>query len=159
MSKRNLILTGVLTTSLLGFVAGGAAIAHPRGGWGGEGSAGAAFAEPGMRNWGAWRHVMRRLDLSEQQRDKIFEIRYAQEPTVRDKLKALRKVREALRESATAENYDAQRVHNLADQQARILADLAVMRTETFHRIYGVLTPEQKQKLAGLKEGRRSARD
>jgi protein CpxP len=103
--------------------------------------------------------MMGRLDLSEQQRDKIFEISYAQEPAVRDKLKALRKVRETLRESATAENYDAQHVRDLADQQAKIQADLAVMRTETFHRIYGLLTPEQKQKLATLKEGRKESRE
>jgi periplasmic protein CpxP/Spy len=148
MSKRNLIVGSILTASLLGLATAGAVGTGPHCNWGHERHEGARFAEPGMGGGGLWMHGLRRLDLTEKQRDQIFQIVYAQEPAMRDLFKTLRKDRDALRGAAMAASYDEARVRSLADGQAKAQSDLAVMRAETLHRIYSVLTPEQKQKLA-----------
>jgi protein CpxP len=99
-----------------------------------------------------------RLDLTQEQRDKIKQIMDENKQVRQEKTKALWDNRKALRDQAMAENYDAHRVQELADQQAKLQADLTVMRTESFHRIYSVLTPDQKQKLAEMKEQRKGQR-
>jgi Spy/CpxP family protein refolding chaperone len=147
MSKRNLIVGSILTAGLLGLAAAGADTgAHCY--WGHARHESARFAGPGTGGRGLWMQGLQRLDLTEQQGDQIFQIVYAQEPAMRDLFKTLRKSREALRSAALEANYDQARVRSLADAQAKTQSDLAVMRAEMVHRIYSLLTPEQKQKLA-----------
>jgi len=154
MKKRNVFLSSILAVAVLGLLAAGVGNARPYGERdherhhsGGE--------HHGMQRGGDLRHLLKRLDLSEEQRDQIFELKHAQRPAMRDKVKELRQGRSALRAAAMAKDYDARQVRQLADAQAKLIADLMVMRTETFHRIYGLLTPEQQQKLAEWKDKRR----
>lgn len=145
MKKRNIVLTTVLAGSVLTLAATGVVTANPRG------DCGHGFAAPhGAMFHGGGRHghgmglLTRRLNLTQAQRDKIFQIRYAAQPTVRDKMKELRQARLALRDAAMSDTYDAGQVHKLAQAQANVMADLIAMRTETRNRIYHVLTPEQQ---------------
>jgi Spy/CpxP family protein refolding chaperone len=155
MKKRNLIIASTLATGLAVAAAAGAVSAHGRGGFGPgfDGPAGMAFDGPGFGGPGHLHGLMRALDLSDEQRDKIFDILHAQSPAARDKMKELRKGRDELHEATTARNYDARKVRELANAQAKTIADLIVMRTETFNKVYGLLTPEQQKKVAELKDG------
>jgi Spy/CpxP family protein refolding chaperone len=172
MKKRNLIIAGVLTTGLA--IAGvGAASAYQRGGFGPVGSgpgcdghAGMMFGGPGMGGIGIggpelggpgpWRGLVRALDLNDEQRDKIFDLMYAQVPAARDKLKELRMGHDALHEATIAKTYDAEKVRELASAQSKLIADLIVMKTEAFNKAYALLTPEQQKKVAEFKgDGRR----
>lgn len=148
MTKRNKTIAILLTSALLGAGAAGTVAAKP---WGGDSSHACAHAE----KRGGMHGVFKQLDLTEAQRDQLFELRHNQRPAMREKYKQLREGRQTLRELASAEEYDATQVKNAADQQARIRSELIVMRTETMHKMMQVLTPEQKQKLAQARQERK----
>lgn len=150
MKKRNVIIGSVV--GLIALAAIGAAGARPGGFCGAGLGADSPFAGPMMHGHGHLRHLMRQLDLTEEQRDKVFDVLYAQVPAAREKVKELREGREALVSAAMSGNYDPQQVRTLADAQVKPISDLIVMRTETLNKIYAVLTPEQQAKAAELKD-------
>jgi periplasmic protein CpxP/Spy len=96
--------------------------------------------------------LFRRLELTEAQRDQVFKIFHEQAPALREKMRAVRQAREALREAASAPTFDSARVRELADAQGRAIADAAVMRAETMSRVVALLTPEQRAKLDEVRE-------
>jgi len=90
---------------------------------------------------------LRRLDLSEAQRDLIFGIFYEQANATREQMKLVHRAHEALRQAALAPEFDAAEARYLAEAAARALSDLALMRAETLSRVAAVLTPAQRGKL------------
>jgi protein CpxP len=156
MKKRNFVIGSILAASLLAT----AGVASARG----PGDCAGGRAPVAMRGGegfgpGSLHGALRGLDLSDQQRDKIFDIVYAQEPAMRNKVKELRRQREELRQASLTSHYDVKRVRELADAQARTIADLEVMRAETSSKIFALLTPEQQQKATnrltrGYRQGR-----
>ena len=155
MKPRNLVLGSVLAVSTLGLLTTGIVNAGPYGGCDAPfGARHATLERHGPRPGGPAHNLLKRLDLTDEQRDRVFEIHHAQQPAVREKMEALRKGREALRNAAMAENYDSKAVHALADRQAGVKAELIVMRNATFNRIYTLLTPEQREQIKLMKEKR-----
>lgn len=150
MNNRSLILSSVLAASMTGLATTAIAASDAPLGSGQRASYEARgwHSDRGMR-------MFEHLNLTQEQHDKIDQIMNEGKQVRQEKMKALWESRKALRDQAMAETYDAQRVQELADQQAQLRAALTVMRTETFHRVYSVLTPEQKQKLAEMKEQRK----
>ena len=94
---------------------------------------------------------LRRLELSEAQRDQIFAIFHDQAAATREQVKLLHRAREGLRMAALSPGFDAARARSLADAAGRALSDLALMRAETMTRVAALLTPEQRDKLRGLR--------
>lgn len=90
---------------------------------------------------------LRGLNLTEAQRDQVFKIHHDQEPAVHEQMKQVQRSREDLRQLAMADRFDEARARQIADTQAKALANLAVMRAQTMARIREILTPEQRQRL------------
>ncbi|MCD6673963.1 MAG: Spy/CpxP family protein refolding chaperone [Burkholderiaceae bacterium] len=90
---------------------------------------------------------LRGLDLSEQQRDRIFEIRHAAEPKMREQAKALRDTRGEFARLALSPGYDEAKVKALADRNAQAISEMAQLRARSMNEIYKVLTPEQQAKV------------
>jgi protein CpxP len=153
MSNKSVILGNVLAASLLGLSATGTALAVSDAGP--AHSQRAAYEHYGRHREGGLPRAFERLNLTQEQRDKISQIMDGGKQARQEKRKALWERRKALRDQAMAETYDAQRVQDLADQQAKLQAELTVMRTETFHNVYSVLTPDQKKSLAEMQEQRK----
>lgn len=162
MTKRNIVLGTVLGAGLIGLVGVGVASADVPGGcnfghgYGHGDFRGASFDghRHGHGHRDGMRGLLRKLDLTSAQRDQIFQIRYKQMPQLRDKMKALRENRRALRDAVTSATYDPQKVQSLASAEATARADLTVMRIQTFHQIYALLTPEQQAKVTVWKSER-----
>ncbi len=152
MKKRNIVLSTILAGTVFSVASVGIARAEPRGGCGAQGHH--TSVQEGHMGHDGFGHKFKRLNLTEAQRDQMFEIRYAQKPAMRSKMKELHRARQALREAATADNYDLRQVQTLAQAQAKTLAEMIVMRTETRHKIYAILTPEQRQQLSQMREHR-----
>ena len=70
---------------------------------------------------------LRKLDLTEAQREQIFQIFHDQAPATRELMKRVHRTREALR---------------------RAESEMALLRAETLGRVAAVLSPEQREKLA-----------
>lgn len=90
---------------------------------------------------------LRGLDLTDQQRDKIFEIRHAAAPKMREQAKALRGTRGEFSKLALSSDYDAAKVKALADRNAQAISEMAQLRAQSMNEIYKVLTPEQQAKV------------
>jgi len=100
----------------------------------------------GGRHDGAMR-MLRGLDLTDAQRDQIFQIHYAQMPEMRAQRKAAHAARKELRDLALAPEYDAAKAKAAADNYAKASAQLALMRVDSMRKVLEVLTPEQRKQL------------
>lgn len=94
---------------------------------------------------------LRRLDLTEAQRDQVFKIFHEQAPARREQMKAARSASQELREAALAPSFDRARAQALAEAHARALAALQLMRAESMSRVFALLTPEQRDKLQQMR--------
>jgi protein CpxP len=101
----------------------------------------------GGRHHGSEMRMLRGLDLTEAQRDQIFEIRHAQAPAMRAQMKAVHAARKDLRELALAPQYDAAKAQASADALAKATSQMALMRIDVTRKMLAVLTPEQRKKL------------
>jgi periplasmic protein CpxP/Spy len=126
----------------------------------------ASHAEPGFQrqghHQGFGKHrgdFTRGLNLTDAQRDKIFELRHAAEPALRAKSKEVRAARRDVRQVAMTEKFDESRALAVSNQAARVQAEYSVMRLRLSNQIYNVLTPEQRKQAAERKQrfGRKQA--
>jgi Spy/CpxP family protein refolding chaperone len=101
--------------------------------------------------------VFRDLNLSEAQKDKIFDLRHAASPDLRDKGKQARAARKALRELAHADNFDESKARALSEQTAGADAGFMLARLRLDNQIYQVLTPEQRKQLEARKAQRKAS--
>ena len=96
---------------------------------------------------GGMRHMVRGLDLSEQQRDQIFALMHEQRPVMRAKMKEVRNTRQALRALSLSDAFDEAAARQLATQGAQAAAEMAELRARTEARIFQLLTPEQREQV------------
>lgn len=94
---------------------------------------------------------LRQLDLSEAQRDRVFEIMHGQAPAMRQKVKAARNAEGSLRQLVLSTEYTEPKARELSDSAARATADLSLVRAKAERQIYEVLTAEPRSQLATLK--------
>ena len=98
-------------------------------------------------------HYLRGLNLTETQRDKVFEVMHAQAPLLREKAKAHRAGEEALRQLTAAPDYSEAKARALADGLGKSVAEMALLRAKADRQIFDLLTPEQRKRLAERKLG------
>ena len=91
---------------------------------------------------------LRRLELSEAQRDRIFGIFHERANATREQMKLVHRAHEALRRAALSPGFEHTHARGLAEAAASALSDLALMRAETLSRVAAILTPAQREKLA-----------
>lgn len=96
-------------------------------------------------------HHLRALNLSEAQRDRIFDIMHAQAPAMRDKAKALRQAESELRALAASPDYNDAQARLLADRVAAAMSEMTLARIQAERQVNDVLTPEQRKQLADIK--------
>lgn len=148
------ILGGLLAGSLIAAGATGIAQARPDGDCiPGDRMERMAYHK-GHRDGAPFGHLFKRLDLSEAQQAEVKRILDESGDAAQQQRQTLRDNRKALHELATTGAYDPQRVRVLADEQAKLQADMIVARTETLHRVHQVLTPEQQAQWITLREQR-----
>ena len=97
--------------------------------------------------------MLRHLQLSDAQQDKIFTILHAQAPQAREFGKAIHKAHRALHELATAASFDDAKAKSLTDALGKAVADEALLHVRTHRQVFDVLTPEQRQKLTQFGHG------
>ena len=91
---------------------------------------------------------LRGLRLSEEQRDKIFAIEYAQMPEAREQRKAIEHARRDLHQMVASGQYDEARARSLTESLGRAVAREAQLRAQAGAKIMQVLTPEQRKQIA-----------
>ena len=145
MKKRNLIIASVL--------AGTIGIAGAAQAFGGNGG-GDRCNYKGEHRGDRMMHVLKKLDLSDEQRQSVREIKKENLEQMKASRQQMMEVRKELREASSADNYDASKIRELADKKAKLMADMTVKRVEIMQRIRSELTPEQQKEFAEMKEHR-----
>ena len=105
--------------------------------------------------------LFRHLDLSEEQKNQLKEIRQATRETTKPIRQQMKQNREALRELTSDGNFDESAVQAIAAQQGSLTAQLIVEKERAKAAMFAVLTAEQKAKVSELKaqiKERREAR-
>lgn len=120
----------------------------------GPGMHGPGMPFDGMEGHGGMLQHLRALNLSEAQRDKLFNIRHNAEPEQREHMKAIRKAHEALAELAHADRFDDARAAALSRELGQAIAAAALLRARTEAQALAVLTPEQRGQLQQLRRHR-----
>jgi periplasmic protein CpxP/Spy len=100
-------------------------------------------------------HYLRGLNLTEAQRDKVFEIEHAQAPQMRDMAKAHQKAEDELRKLTASPDYSEAKARALGDAVGKSVGEMAMARAKTDRQIFDVLTPEQRQQAAEMKQAGR----
>lgn len=157
MKRRNLILTTILAGSLAAGSYATVSLAgsdcnHRDGGHAERMSYGHGHHDPVKR-------LMRKIELTESQQAEIKAIVESSRESNQLVREQMRDSRKAMHELATSDSYNIEQVRALADQQARLKADLTVARIDSMHRVQQVLTPEQKTKLAELRAQRKDRKN
>lgn len=145
MKKRNLIIGSILAGTI-----GVAGLAQACGGPGGGFRGGNHEGHGGDRMM----HVMKKLDLSQEQRELVRNIKRDSRDQMESKRDEMFDIRQALQKQVSADTYDAAKVRELADAKSKIMADITVQRIETMQKVRQQLTPEQLEEFDEMKEHR-----
>ncbi|MBS1210399.1 MAG: hypothetical protein H6R19_2797 [Proteobacteria bacterium] len=95
---------------------------------------GAAPFSPGLRG----------IELTEAQEDRIFQVRHAQAPALREAMKKARHAEEELRALTLAPVFDAARAKTLAETAGKAHGEIALLHATEASQILAVLTPAQR---------------
>jgi periplasmic protein CpxP/Spy len=152
MKHRNLILATLLAGSLAtaGFVTVGHAgpqCGHRSGAYG----EGMGYSE-GRHD--PLKRLMHHVNLTDAQQSEIKTIIEASRTDTENVRQQLLDNRKAMSDLVTGSDYDIEKVRELADQQAKLRAELSVARIDTMHRTLQVLTAEQQAEIAKMREQR-----
>ena len=107
------------------------------------------MSKHGMRDGKA--HYLRGLDLTSTQKDQLFNLNYAQMPTMRDQHKQHQQLIVELRATAQAEKFDDTKAQQLADRAAQLERDKVLARARHEAKVFALLTPEQRKKAREFK--------
>jgi len=91
--------------------------------------------------------ALHRLDLSEAQHDKVFELMQGQAKQHHEMMKASRKSMAELRALTRAPTFDADKARALADEQGRLMAQQLFQHAQMGAQLRALLTPEQLKRL------------
>jgi len=97
---------------------------------------------------------LRGVDLTEAQRDKLFNLMYAQLPTMREQGKLRHKTMQELRALSNAESFDDAKAQQLAAQLATLEKDMVLARARNDAKVFAILTPEQRQQVQDARKAR-----
>jgi len=97
---------------------------------------------------GALPPMLKHLQLTEAQQDKVFTILHGAAPQAREFGKAIQKAHRGLHELVTSASYDDAKAKALTDALGKAIADEALLHARTHRQIFDILTPEQRQMLA-----------
>jgi len=85
------------------------------------------------------------VQLTEAQKDKMFELHHAQQPAMRALMKTIRKAHEELQSLVAADSFDEARARAVAASGAQAGTELALLHARTENAVYRLLTPEQRK--------------
>lgn len=148
MTKRFKILTAILAVALCAAVAFSQTVAK---------------ASAGMERFGGGfgEHMLGfyadYLDLTDAQQAQAKDIIAKERPTLRPLIQQLAQANQQMHQFEQAGTFDEAKVRALATQQAQTMTELMVQKARIKSELMGILTPEQKDKVAKL-EARREAR-
>lgn len=98
-----------------------------------------------MGRQGRGQGMMGALQLSDEQRSRIGELRAAQAPAMREQAAAAREARRELRALSMSADYDEAKARAISERAAKASAEMSMLRAKAGNEFFNILTPEQRQ--------------
>ena len=98
------------------------------------------------------KYMMKELELTSEQKKIFREMKKENREQMKANRGEMKELRKELFKLSTEENYDAEKVRQLADQKARLMSDMIVKRAESMQQLRKELTPEQIEELEEMSE-------
>ena len=159
---RGKVAAGVVGLAIVGVSVVAAAHAAEAQRGGGRGGRAAWMGGPrGAGPVGALLPALRRLDLTDEQREQVRTTIGESREAARTNLRETRAAREALAEATASATVDEDRIRTLAAELGRLAGDAAVRRAQVYAAVWRILTPEQQaraEEIRAEREERRNAR-
>ncbi len=112
------------------------------------------FGKKGFGKRGGQAMMFRGLDLTEEQKAQMKQIRQSNRETIKPIREQMKANRQRLAELSANGNFDQAQVQALAAQQGSLSSQMIVERERVKSQIFQILTPEQKAKAAEMKAQR-----
>ncbi|MBV1922145.1 MAG: Spy/CpxP family protein refolding chaperone [Pseudomonadales bacterium] len=145
MNKRQWIIASVFAGTM-----GVAGLTHAFGGYGdSDGYSdedrcnGKKGEHKGKHRGGFGMRGFKHLDLTDEQQTVIKAIKTESRGQMKTTRSELSDIQKSLHEQSSADTYDASKVRELADAEAKLMSDIVVQRIQTKHNIRKELTGEQ----------------
>lgn len=138
-SRTRMLLAGAAALALIALPA--ALLAHP----------------PGKRGHGFARHlfmdrILERLEVTPAQQEQILDALGAHHEEMRELTESLWSARRVLAEQVRSETFDEAAIRRLAGDVAALEAEVAVGRAKAHQEMRALLTPEQREEAARMRE-------
>jgi periplasmic protein CpxP/Spy len=105
-----------------------------------------------------FKQMIKGLDLSGEQKDKIRAIMQSSRQDMKRMRGDMRMFRKQIKGMAMNDEYDSKKAAMLIDKKAGEFAAMMKLRMNRMHQVFSVLTPEQKQKLKNMMQQRQMMR-
>lgn len=155
LTLKQLVAASILAMSL---PLASVAVAH-EGGPDGRAEKGAHCEKGARMHHGMGKHglppYLRGIQLSETQKDEVFNLMHAQVPVMRDQHKQRLQLMQELRATSQADQFDDAKAQQITNQLAGLEKEKTLMRARNDAKIFALLTPEQRQKAREAKMQKR----
>lgn len=105
------------------------------------------------------KHVLRELDLSDEQKQKIKAIMESEKDDKKQNRQQMMRLKQQMHQLLMADNLDEGQLRNLAHQTANLKVDMMLEHRELFQQIKQELTQEQLDQLEEMREQRQERRE
>lgn len=113
------------------------------------------FGKKGFGKRGGHAMMFRGLDLTEEQKAQMKQIRQTSKATIKPIREQMKANRQKLAELSANGNFNAAQVQEIATQQGSLSAQMIVEKERVKSQIFQILTPEQKAKAAEMQVQRK----
>lgn len=101
------------------------------------------------------KHILRHLDLSDAQKDKIKAIVDAHKPDRKQHHHQMKEVKQQMHQLLMSDDFDERQLRSLANQAADLKVDMMLERRAIMQQIKQELTDEQLEQLQEMREARK----
>lgn len=101
------------------------------------------------------KHIMRSLELSDQQREDIEQVVEEARPGFTEIMEAMRSQRQEIHELVTADSTDMAAIEAAAEAQSQLMKQMIIEGAQTKTAIFQILTKDQRNQLRERMEKRR----
>ncbi|MFZ2160896.1 MAG: Spy/CpxP family protein refolding chaperone [Sideroxyarcus sp.] len=95
-----------------------------------------------------------KLDLSDEQQDKVFKLMHDKAPALFENEKIARKTMQELQQLTRLDRFDVAKAKTLAEAHGKALTELAYLHTVVQAQVWAVLTADQRKSVSGQMEPR-----
>lgn len=100
---------------------------------------------------GKMMHMLKKLDLTDDQHNAIKKIKESMHATKMNHKEQMQPIREAMRKQIEADTLNMSEIQRLAHQKALLVESMTVVKAQSMHQIHQQLTTEQRNKLTKMK--------